>query len=122
MINKMSNSTLAIIFFIFLGGIMRLALSSHMQVMNVDATGYFKSGVTFTDYFDGLSAFWSPVYPLLCILLNYVWNNIEMAGKVISILAGTTLIFIVFLFTRRLYDSLSAVIAAIMITYMPVMV
>jgi len=122
MIKKINNSSFAIAFFIMVGCILRLSLSSHMQVMNADATGYFETGVTLTKYLDGLSAFWSPAYPIFCILIDCAFNNIELSGKLASILTGTGLILVIFVLSKSLYGSLVASIAGMMIAFMPVMV
>ncbi|MDW7774290.1 MAG: glycosyltransferase family 39 protein [Desulfobulbaceae bacterium] len=103
-------------------------LSFEMQVMNVDAIGLvdragsFRLGTTLAEYLQTLPGYWPPLYPVLCLLMDIPLEDIEFSGKLISILSGTGLIFIIYLLSRDLYGDTAALTASFLAAFFPVLI
>jgi hypothetical protein len=102
--------------------LLRFSLSTRIQVMNVDAVDYFKLGATLTDYFSNFSAFWSPLYPLLSIVLDYTMHDLETSSKIVSAFAGGILVPIVYAITNRLFGQAAGILAALLVGFNPVLI
>jgi len=117
-----------VIALVLAGGLLRLFLSFQMQVMNVDAIGLvdrigsFYQGITLAEYLQTLPGYWPPLYPVFCLLIDMFFNDIELSGKLVSILSGTGLVLILFLLAQKLYGNSVALIATCLVAYFPVMI
>ena len=109
-------------------GLLRLFLSFQMQVINVDAIGLvnrigsFYQGITLAEYLRSLPGYWPPLYPILCLLTDMLFHDIELSGKLVAFLSGTGLVLIIFLLAQELYGKLAAVISLCITAYFPVLV
>ncbi|MCO6509531.1 MAG: glycosyltransferase family 39 protein [Aridibacter famidurans] len=75
-----------------------------------------------SDFGNGFSAYWPPFYPFLIGLFSFVSPDSEFAGRLVSILAGTALIFPVFVLIRDFYGPRAAVLGVILTIFHPFLV
>lgn len=66
---------------------------------------------------DGLSAYWPPVYPLLCGISSLFFHDLEFAGRFVSVLAGGLLVIPVYFLGLRLYGGKPALLAALLVVF-----
>jgi 4-amino-4-deoxy-L-arabinose transferase-like glycosyltransferase len=66
---------------------------------------------------DGLSAYWPPVYPLLCGISSLFFHDLEFAGRFVSIVAGSLLVIPVYFLALRLYSHKVALLAALLVVF-----
>jgi len=66
---------------------------------------------------DGLSAYWTPVYPLLCGIASLFFHNLEFAGRFVSVVAGSLLVLPVYSLALRLYGHKPALLAAFLVVF-----
>lgn len=60
----------------------------------------------------GLSDYWPPLYPLLIGLASLVVHPLELAGRIVSVIAGTLLLLPLYALARSTFGSRTAWIAA----------
>ena len=68
---------------------------------------------------EGLSTYWSPLYPLLIGLSSLVFPDLEFAGRFVSVLAGALLVIPVYLLIRSYYGRDAATVGALLIVFYP---
>jgi 4-amino-4-deoxy-L-arabinose transferase-like glycosyltransferase len=71
---------------------------------------------------DGINTAIPPLYPLLIGGVSLVVGNAELAGRLISLLAGLGLVAAVYLLTRRIFDERTAIVAGALVALHPVLV
>src|SRR5689334_6646877 len=74
---------------ISLAFLIRLFFARYRYVINTDGVYYATLGkhLISGDIKGGLSTYWSPLYPLLVGLSSLVFTNLELAGRIVSIVA-----------------------------------
>lgn len=70
----------------------------------------------------GDQLFFPPLYPMLIAALTVVTGNAEVAGRLLSVVAGSLTVIPVYLIARRLYDSRIAMLAAVLTGVHPFLV
>ncbi len=67
------------------------------------------------DLWNGVSAYWSPLYSLLVGLVGYPINDFEFGGRIVSLLAGTLLIPLTYYLGTLLFDKTTSLIASLLV-------
>jgi len=68
---------------------------------------------------DGLSTYWPPLYPLLIGIFSIVTRDAELAGRLVSVIAGALLVIPIYFLARRLYGKPTAFVAALLTVIYP---
>jgi 4-amino-4-deoxy-L-arabinose transferase-like glycosyltransferase len=69
-----------------------------------------------------LSPYWPPLYPVLLGLLSIVVRDVELAGRLISLVAGTLIIVPGYVLARHLVDRGAATVTAVLLALHPMLV
>lgn len=89
-----------------------------------DGVGYATLGreLMAGNFAGGLSAYWPPLYPLLVGLSSLVFDDIELAGRFVSVVAGSLLVLPVYALARVSYGVRVARLAALITALHPLLV
>ncbi len=71
---------------------------------------------------DGISAYWSPLYSLLLGVAYLFTNELEMAGRLVSLVAGSLLIVPAYILLRNFFGKTAAYIGAILVVVHPLLI
>jgi 4-amino-4-deoxy-L-arabinose transferase-like glycosyltransferase len=74
------------------------------------------------DISGGISAYWSPLYSLLVGIFTLFFGNVEFAGRIVSMVAGTLLIVPVYFLIRNFYGRLAAYLGTILLIVHPLLI
>ncbi|MEP6704345.1 MAG: glycosyltransferase family 39 protein, partial [Acidobacteriota bacterium] len=101
--------------------LLRLALTGTQSVINFDGTYYATLGrkLIAGDISGGISAYWSPLYPFLTGIASLFTSDLEFAGRLVSVLAGSLLIIPGYILIREFYGSAAAVLGTIVLVIHP---
>lgn len=93
---------------------LRLILLPRGAVINGDGVYYATLAHHLADgqVSDGISGYWSPLYPALVALASLVVSNLETAGRLVSVFAGGAVVVPTFVLARQLFDRRTALLAA----------
>jgi len=112
-----------------LGAVLRIAwLVSFPRVIETEGPVYagiaqrVLEGRTYIDHTTGLQVGFPPLYPLLIGSLSFVTRDLEIAGRVASLVMGLGLIVAVFYLARQLYGERTASIAGTFVALYPVFI
>ena len=107
------------------GFVLRFLIVLKTPCIEMDGIGY----ATIADQFghglfrQGLNNVFSPMYPFFVSLLHFATPDVELAGRLVSLFFGVLLIWISFLFARRLFnDGGKAVWVAVLVAFHPYLV
>ncbi len=106
---------------------LRLFMAHFENDIGVDSYHYALMGQNILkgefDTWDPNGGRWTlpPVFPLLIALLHIFISNIETAGRMASIFAGTLGCFAIFLAVRRLFGDVEALVAAFLCAITPIL-
>jgi 4-amino-4-deoxy-L-arabinose transferase-like glycosyltransferase len=70
----------------------------------------------------GLSTYWSPLYPLLVGGASLIFSDIELSGRIVAALAGSLIVIPSYLLAREFYGKVVAAIAAFLLLIHPPLV
>jgi len=70
----------------------------------------------------GLSAYWPPLYPFLVALAGLLVRDIELAGRLVSILAGVALLYPAYLLARNIWHRTAGYTLAAMLAIDPALI
>jgi len=96
-------------------------LMRYRFAVSFDEVNYLKlaaSGST-KGFSNVLHPFWSPFFPLCVALFSKVIHNVELAGRVFSILCGVLIIIPIFLFTKFYFNQKVARYAVLLLAFFP---
>lgn len=71
---------------------------------------------------EGFSAFWSPLYPLLVSIALVLNGNVEVAGRVVSLIAGSLLVVPVYYLIKESFGWRAAVLGAVLVALHPLLI
>jgi len=71
---------------------------------------------------EGFSAFWSPLYPVLVSVALVLNGNVEVAGRVVSLIAGSLLVVPVYYLIKESFGWRAAVLGASLIALHPLLI
>ena len=52
----------------------------------------------------GLHPYWSPMYPVCVALFSFVFRNIELSGRLVSLVAGTVILIPLYILSRSVFN------------------
>lgn len=115
---------LIILGFVALALVLRLASLPRDAIINSDGIYYATLGEALRsgDLRHGISTYWSPLYPLLIAIASVPLGDVELAGRVVSALAGAALIVPAFLLVRQFYGRVAAAVVAALIALHPALI
>lgn len=106
---------------VVLGFGFRMSLIGYRFAVAFDEVNYLKLGVS--AYLHGLGealhTYWSPLLPVCISLFCAFFGNYEVAGRMVTVVAGALLAVPVYLLGRYAYDQRTGWLAAIFVTLFP---
>lgn len=117
--------------YLLMTGSMSLAFLSRLSILRLRQPTLTPDGVYYAtlgkhlasgNFKEGLSTFWSPLYPLLVAVSSLVSRDMETGGRLVSVLAGSLLVVPVYLLVRVLYGEDTAFIGALLIAAHPILI
>ena len=81
-----------------------------------------RSGHGYVGTMAGPQLLFPPFYPVLIAGVSFVTGNVELAARLINLLAGTLLVLSVFLIADTVYGRRVAVISALLIAFYPLLI
>jgi 4-amino-4-deoxy-L-arabinose transferase-like glycosyltransferase len=116
-----STETFFIISCVLLAFLIRFALLPPDGVINSDGTYYASLGKRMIsgDVLGGISAYWSPLYSLLIGISSLFFQDLEFAGRFVSLVAGTLLIIPSYFLIRNFYGRQTAYLGTILVVVHP---
>lgn len=129
--NLQSKDTLNIIFFwtiLLLAFVLRLYFLSLAKCIEIDGSEYARlaenllkgNGYIGLDGAPHLGL--SPLYPIMIAGLALIINNIELSGRIISLILGTATLFPVYLLVKRVFNQKTALLSILITAVYPPMV
>jgi len=99
----------------------RLILLVHVRVIETDSAyyGFLAGEFARGNLFGVLNPAWPPLYPVLSGLLSKLNGDIALSAQIVSAVAGTLLVPIVFRTTRTLFGYCAAVTASTIVAFHP---
>jgi 4-amino-4-deoxy-L-arabinose transferase-like glycosyltransferase len=110
------------------GGLRFYWLRTQMFVIEVDGAEYARIaenlllGNRYVGTMGGPELIFPPLYPILIATLTLVTGNSELAGRWVSLLAGTSLVLVLFAMALRLYGRTAALITALLVACHPFLI
>lgn len=115
----------ALLCWTLLAFILRLALVRLFEgVITPDGTQYVALGRSLMagNFREGLSTYWSPLYPLLVGLSTRFFSDAEFAGRFVSVVAGSLLVIPAHRLTRVWYGARAAFLVACLVALHPLLI
>lgn len=106
-----------------IGFVLRLYVVLSAVAISVDGVEYLRLAAEFSsgDFQSVLDIKRPPLYPILTGLTTYVFNDLELSGRIVSLVFGTLLIPMSFYLGRRIYDAKAGLLAAFFVMVHPYM-
>lgn len=79
----------------------------------------YTDGILQITLFSQTNRLYPPLFTILAQMIKPLLGNPELAGRFISVLAGSVLVIPVFLYTRRIFDKTAAFFAGVVYTVSP---
>jgi 4-amino-4-deoxy-L-arabinose transferase-like glycosyltransferase len=110
--------------FVCLAFIVRFIFIPQNTVINGDGIYYATLGRKLIDgdLNGGISAYWSPLYSLLVGFSALIFDDLEFAGRFVSIIAGALLIIPAYFLIRSFFSHLPAYYGIILLTIHPLLI
>ena len=104
-----------------LGMVLRAFFATQVTIISPDGAFYGMLARTFREqgFFASLHVYWSPLYPAVVGVFALFIEDVEQAGRVVSVLCGGALVLPVYLLTKRFYGRKAAVVAVILVAVYP---
>jgi len=112
------------VIFLGLAFLLRLWVVLRASTLGVDGTYYAAIAQQFAqgNFSGALSNIFSPGYPLFVSLMTFVVSNVELAGRLTSLLMGTATVLVVYAFNRRFFSERLALMAMFIAAVHPYLV
>lgn len=104
--------------------LVRYLLFPQRSVVNWDATYYanLAKKIISGDLTGGISAYWSPLYTFLIAIFSLFFNDVEFAGRFVSLIAGTLLVIPAYFLIRDFFGRVPAYLGTILVIFHPMLV
>jgi 4-amino-4-deoxy-L-arabinose transferase-like glycosyltransferase len=101
--------------------VFRLLLLNFRYAVGFDEVNYLKLGVSghLHGMAETLHTYWAPLLPWLIALFSAFTSDYELAGRLVSLIAGTLLVLPVYFLGKLVYDKTAGFIAAAFIAFFP---
>jgi hypothetical protein len=121
---EIPNPGLILLTILCLALLLRIVAGATMSAIELDGTIYARMGEAFSRgaFRTGLREVFPPFYPLLIGLAHLVIPDLELAGRIVSLIAGLLLIYLSFRFVRSLAGESVALWAAFFAAIHPYLV
>lgn len=96
------------------------ALILRLLFLNWNSAEYTDSIFFMTMFAKVRSSAWPPLYPALIQAFNLLFRDLELSGKLISIIAGAMTVLPIFYLGRKIYDEQTGLYAALLFSVTPV--
>ncbi|MDQ3040794.1 MAG: glycosyltransferase family 39 protein [Acidobacteriota bacterium] len=115
------NEAIFLIICTFVAFLIRFLLIPDETSLHSDSVYYLTLGrkMISGDLWNGISAYWAPFYPFLIGVFSLFFQDLEFAGRFVSVIAGTALIFPTYFLIRDIYGRSVAFIGIILVTFHP---
>jgi len=107
------------------GFVLRLVTLMHASSIEMDGMGYATMGRCLAQgrFHEALKSVFPPVYPAFIALFNLAIPDVELAGRLVSLVFGTLLIWVCFRFSSRLLgDGSKALWVAFFVAFHPYLI
>ena len=81
-----------------------------------------RNGHGYIGTMSGSELLFPPLYPVLIAGVSFVTGNLELAARVINLLAGTLLVMAIFLIAEALYGRRVAILSALVVAFYPLLI
>lgn len=107
-----------LLYILFLTFGLRLYVMVATPVIGTDGYYFVKNAQCFQEgqFGEGLRFPFHPFYPMLIAIFNMAIGNLEMAGKLVSLVFGTLTVVPLYFFTRSIFNHRVAIFAAFFLT------
>jgi 4-amino-4-deoxy-L-arabinose transferase-like glycosyltransferase len=107
-----------------LGFFIRLYVVFNAVTVSTDSVLYLELAREFSkgNYHGGLNIIRPPLYPMTVSLAYFIFGNLELAGRVVSLFFGTLVIAVGFYLGRQIYNERAGLLTAFFIAIHPYMV
>jgi 4-amino-4-deoxy-L-arabinose transferase-like glycosyltransferase len=105
--------------------LLRLFVVWHFeQVISPDGVQYVALGRSLMagNFQEGLSTYWSPLYPLLVGLSSLFFHDVEFAGRFVSVIAGSLLVIPSYRLIQNWYGERVALVGAGLVALHPLLI
>jgi 4-amino-4-deoxy-L-arabinose transferase-like glycosyltransferase len=101
--------------------LLRLLFLQTAQVLFPDGVHYSWLGRALVsgDLRQGLSIYWPPFYPLLIGIAWRLLGDLELAGRMVSVIAGSFVVIPTYLLAWHFYGNRVAIISGVLVTFYP---
>ena len=122
-INSLSN-TQKLLLIVLLGFLFRLFVTLNAVVIAVDSIGDLSLAQGFLDgnYRQAISVHRPPLHPFLVSLFSYVFTDLELSARVVSLVFGTLVIPLGYYFGRSLFSERVGLVTALFIAIHPYLI
>lgn len=110
---------------LFAALILRFFILVKADTIEFDGIAYATMGEAFLrgDFREALNNVFSPMYPLFIALFHLVIPDVELAARLVSLVSGLVLIYVSFLFAKRLFnDTAKALWVAFLLVLHPYLI
>ncbi len=112
---------------VLIGFIIRFILLNSNCIIEIDGSIYMKlaenliSGNGYKDLTGNTNVLFLPLYPLISGIIGFLISNFELAGRLVSLIFGTGLIFIMYLLGKKMYSENVGLICSALAALYPVL-
>jgi 4-amino-4-deoxy-L-arabinose transferase-like glycosyltransferase len=107
------------------GFVLRLSFLTQITAIETDGIFYATMADQLTRglFREALGSVFSPMYPFSVAIMHLVVSDVEVAGRLVSLVVGTLLIYLCFLFARKLLkNDTKALWAALIVAFHPLLI
>jgi 4-amino-4-deoxy-L-arabinose transferase-like glycosyltransferase len=99
----------------------RLFLMRYHFAIGWDEPHYLQLAAVFArgQFIQGFHPYWSPAYPICVAIVSFVSRNLEISGRVVSILFSVLTLFPFYFFTKDLFSKSCAYVSTILLAVYP---
>ena len=101
--------------------IYRLFLMRFNYAIGWDEPHYLQIAASFANgkISQALHPYWTPIYPAIVAIFSFLFNDFELAGRLVSIIFGSLILFPIYFLTLKLYGRKSAIYSSILLALYP---
>jgi len=99
----------------------RLILKQFRFAITADEVNYLKlaANAKLNGFSTVFHSFWTPMYPMIVTIFSFFINDIEMTGRLVSILFSCFLIIPIYYFANLVFGRKVAIVASLLLAFNP---